>query len=170
MLIVFAGLPGTGKTTVSRAVAGELDAVYLRVDTIEQAIIGVCPTIDIGPAGYIVANAIAEANLKLGRRVVVDCVNPVFESRLAWREVAGRTSARLIEIEIICSDRLEHRRRVETREADIPGHTLPSWEAVVAHRYEEWDRPRVIVDTASGGPAYAVAAVLAEVSSLPHQL
>ncbi|MFO7481079.1 AAA family ATPase, partial [Oceanibaculum nanhaiense] len=32
MLIVFGGLPGTGKTTLSRALADRLRAVYLRID------------------------------------------------------------------------------------------------------------------------------------------
>jgi len=38
MLIVFAGLPGTGKSSVARELAGKLDAVWLRIDSIEQAI------------------------------------------------------------------------------------------------------------------------------------
>lgn len=36
MLIIFGGLPGTGKTTISKEVAKRLKAVYLRMDTIEQ--------------------------------------------------------------------------------------------------------------------------------------
>jgi hypothetical protein len=38
MLVVFGGLPGTGKTTIARAVAARCHAVYLRIDTIEQAV------------------------------------------------------------------------------------------------------------------------------------
>jgi predicted kinase len=38
MLIIFGGLPGVGKTTLAKAVAREWEAVYLRVDTIEQAL------------------------------------------------------------------------------------------------------------------------------------
>ena len=38
MLIVFSGLPGTGKTTLAKDLAATTGAVYLRIDTIEQAI------------------------------------------------------------------------------------------------------------------------------------
>ena len=38
MLIIFSGLPGSGKSTIARALARRLRAVYLRIDTIEQAI------------------------------------------------------------------------------------------------------------------------------------
>ena len=37
MLIVFGGLPGSGKTTLSRSLAAELHAAHLRVDLIEAA-------------------------------------------------------------------------------------------------------------------------------------
>lgn len=120
MLIVFGGLPGSGKTTLSRALAIRRAALYLRIDTIEQAIrdAGV-PASEIGAAGYAVANALTEANLAMGRTVVADAVNPVAESRDAWRAMAIRTATRIVEIEVICSDRHEHRRRVEGRKPDI---------------------------------------------------
>jgi predicted kinase len=38
MLIVLAGLPGTGNTTIARKLANELAALYLRIDWIEQSI------------------------------------------------------------------------------------------------------------------------------------
>jgi predicted kinase len=38
MLIIFGGLPGTGKTTIARALAHQIGAVHLRIDSIEQAI------------------------------------------------------------------------------------------------------------------------------------
>src|SRR5215469_17406369 len=37
-LIVFGGLPGAGKTAIAQELACELGAVYLRIDSIEQAI------------------------------------------------------------------------------------------------------------------------------------
>jgi predicted kinase len=38
MLIVFAGLPASGKSSIARALAQEIGAVWLRIDSIEQAI------------------------------------------------------------------------------------------------------------------------------------
>jgi predicted kinase len=77
MLIVFGGLPGTGKTTLASSLARERSATYLRIDTIEQALrtSGVLKS-GVGPSGYMVAYALAETNLRHGQTVVADCVNP----------------------------------------------------------------------------------------------
>jgi predicted kinase len=95
------------------------------------------------------SNALAEANLKLGQTVVADCVNPVTESRSGWKETAARSLAQLVEVEIVCSDPVEHRKRVEGRLADIPGHVLPTWEEVMKHVFEPWDGDHLILDTAT---------------------
>ena len=64
-LIVFGGLPGTGKTTLSREVARRCGAVYLRIDSIEQSIRATMP-VEMGAAGYAVAMALARQNLSIG--------------------------------------------------------------------------------------------------------
>ncbi len=161
MLIVFGGLPGTGKTTISRRVARALAATHLRVDLIEQAMrdSGV-PAGAVGASGYAVAQTLAGANLGDGRVVVADCVNPVTASREGWRAVAARAAVRLTEVEVVCSDPHEHRRRVEERVSDIPGLVLPAWEAILRSDYEPWDRPHLVIDSAGSSPSEAVAAVL----------
>jgi hypothetical protein len=91
MLIVFSGLPGTGKTTIASQLASRTTAVYLRIDTIEQAIRSSGALAhDVGRSGYRVANELALSNLRFGSTVIVDGVNPVTESRQAWREIASR--------------------------------------------------------------------------------
>ncbi|NKC33563.1 AAA family ATPase [Falsiroseomonas selenitidurans] len=146
-LIAFAGLPGTGKSTLSRALARALGATWIRIDHIEQALreagIG-----DVGPAGYLAGYAVARANLSLGLSVVADSVNPLRITRDAWRNAAQAAGAGLIEVEIVCSDPIEHRRRVETRSIDIPGLVPPDWDAVLGREYESWHRPRLVIDTA----------------------
>ena len=67
-LIVFAGLPGSGKSSIARALAKKLGAVWLRVDSIEQAIReSVLAPGSVEDAGYRAAYAVAEDNLRLGR-------------------------------------------------------------------------------------------------------
>src|SRR6185312_10127274 len=131
LLIVFGGLPGTGKTTLSRELARRLSASYVRIDTIEQSL--KAAGLAVGATGYTIANALAAENLKLDRTVIADCVNPVLASRQGWRDLAQRYQARLVEIETVCSDLAEHRRRVERRIADIEGLIQPTWREVMDH-------------------------------------
>lgn len=162
MLIVFSGLPGTGKTTLAYELARRLSAVYLRIDVIEQAIrdAGVLAG-DVGSSGYGVANAVALSNLRLGHCVIADGVNPVRESRASWQTVALAAGVELVDVEVICSDRQEHQRRVECRTGDIPGLTPPTWRSVMAHEYEAWAQAPLSVDTANLSAAEAVERLLA---------
>ncbi|WP_117148608.1 AAA family ATPase, partial [Klebsiella pneumoniae] len=53
MLFIFSGLPGTGKSTIAKMLSKKISAVYLRVDTVEQAIRSVSEQNQkIGPEGY----------------------------------------------------------------------------------------------------------------------
>ena len=160
MLIILSGLPGTGKTTLARELAHQLAAVYLRIDTIEQAVRDSAAFVgSVQDAGYRVGYAIAEDNLLLGRTVVADSVNPLQITRDAWRAVAVRARTKFVEVEILCSDLAEHRRRVESRRTDIPGLVQPSWQAVLKRDYQTWDRPHVTVDTSYCSIAESLAAL-----------
>ena len=158
MLVVIGGLPGVGKTTIGRALSARIGATYLRIDVIEQALRAAGP---VGAMGYVVGMAVAESNLATGQTVIADCVNPVRESRRGWREAAMRAGAGLIEVEVICSDVVEHRRRIEERRSDIDGLIVPDWQAVVEREYAAWDEKRLVIDTARYQVEDAVEAVLA---------
>jgi predicted kinase len=148
-LIIFGGLPGTGKTTLARMLAEQLEALYLRIDTIEQALRGSqALTGPVYDAGYRAAYAIASENLRLGRTVIADSVNPLKITRDAWRAIGTGIDARVFEIEVVCSNITEHRRRVESRQPDIAGFSLPTWQEISVREYQTWGRAHIVLDTA----------------------
>jgi len=148
-LIALAGLPGVGKSSIARCLAGRSGAVWLRIDSMDQAIwaSGTAPS-DLFDWSYRAAQAIAADNLALGLDVVADCVNDCHEARHGWEAVGRRAAAEVIWLEVVCSDLAEHRRRVETRSSDIKGLDLPGWDAVAARAYDDWNRDRFVIDTA----------------------
>lgn len=145
-LIAFAGLPGAGKTSVARALADELGAIYLRVDSIEAALknssLRIHPAED---AGYRALLAVARDNLVGGRIVIADTVNPLRLTRAWFAEIALERNARLINVEVVCSDAGEHRRRVTER--CVQSEEAPTWDQVCSQRYEAWAGDRLILDT-----------------------
>jgi predicted kinase len=163
MLIILSGLPGTGKTTLARELGGTLLAVHVRVDSIEQAMRNA--GWQVHGEGYAVAQAIAEDNLRLGHIVIADSVNPWPRTRDDWRAVAQRAEVGFVEVEVVCSDVDEHRRRVESRQSDIAGHRLPTWQEVLARDYHPWNRAPLIVDTGQLSVDGAVRLVMANIPS-----
>lgn len=166
-LIAFAGLPGTGKTTIAHELARKIGAVYLRIDTIEQALRTARRfTGDMEDEGYRIAYALAEDNLRQGKSVVTDAVNPLTLTRDAFAEAAKRAGAHLLEVEIVCTNLEEHRRRIETRTTNVPGLKLPTWTDVTTRHYEPWTRERLAIDTATSNADAAVALIMASLHSL----
>jgi predicted kinase len=148
MLIVLGGLPGVGKSSIARAFSKAASAVHVRIDSIEQAIreSGV-RVVTLHDAGYRVGYAVAEDNLRLGHIVVADSVNPLPITRVAWLDVARRAGTRVLEVEVLCSDQEEHRRRVEQRLADKE-QGGPAWQEVLDRDYHPWPTATLVIDSA----------------------
>jgi predicted kinase len=146
-LFIISGLPGTGKSALARLLAREKSAVWLRIDTIEQALRDLCAFEPQGE-GYRLAYRIAADNLCAGMNVVADSCNPIELTRREWEAVAVENGARFVNIEVICSDRDEHRQRVETRASEIAGLRLPTWAEVCKREYHPWTGDCITIDTA----------------------
>jgi predicted kinase len=165
MLIVLSGLPGVGKTAIARALAATIGAVHVRIDSIEQTLRSAGCHVE--GEGYALGQAVAADNLRLGLTVIADSVNPWPVTRDEWRAVAERLGVRSVDIEVVCSDETAHRRRVESRAPDIPGHRLPTWNDVIERDYRPWDRQRIVIDTATLSVEQSVKAILAAIEIQP---
>ncbi|WP_164657865.1 AAA family ATPase [Tropicibacter sp. Alg240-R139] len=148
VLVSFTGLPGVGKSTIAKQVADGTGALWLWIDQIEVAMkASHMVTDDLADGGYAAAQAVARGALRQGFDVIADCVNPIALTRTAWRAVAEDTGARLITVELTCSDQDAHRSRIETRQVDLPGWVGPDWQAVLDRTYEPMTDADVTLDT-----------------------
>lgn len=151
VLFVMSGLPASGKSTLAKFLSKEYDAFYLRIDTVEQALRDLCG-LDVQGEGYRLSYRIAKDNLALNHNVVADSCNPVDLTRKEWEAVAVESNCRCINVEVVCSDKAEHRRRCETRSEEVTGLHLPSWNEIINRKYDVWERDRILIDTAGKSP------------------
>jgi predicted kinase len=146
-----AGLPGSGKSAVAEDLAKSLGCTLLSVDPVEAAMwrAGVGRDQPTGLGAYVVVEVLAAEQLVLGHDVIIDAVNAVDPAREQWHQLAERTGSVLRFIEVRCSDELEHRRRLETRDRGIEGFPEPSWESVRGGRagFDEWSDERLVLDS-----------------------
>jgi len=145
ILYIFGGLPASGKSTLARHLSRATGSVYLRIDSIEEAILANGEL--IGPEGYEAAYNLAGDNLDNSMSVVADSVNSVEITRSAWRAVAMSRGLKYREIEIVCSDRAEHQARLEERESQSKIARVLTWKEIENREYEPWENSWVF-DTA----------------------
>lgn len=73
LLVQMSGVPGSGKSTIARAIAPHVDAVILDHDDTKSAILATGVENDLaGQASYSVIQALARRFLSEGRNVVID--------------------------------------------------------------------------------------------------
>ena len=163
-LIVFAGLPGTGKSSLARALARELRAVYLDKDTIKDCTMRLIGEMDLeqdvqaagalsrlaGALSYELLVELARDNLTLGLSVVVDSPAAYQTFRDQIKMVARATKADLRLVECICTDERLLRQRIEHRGPDLPVYRTRDWQTYQQdrRRFERLTHQRLIVDTA----------------------
>ena len=110
------------------------------------------------PTLFILAGLPGSGKTTLAQQLATDTravhlrVDTIELTRREWEGVAKAAGAEFVNVEVMCSDSAEHRRRVEYRANSIPNMTLPTWDEVVAREYHPWSAPRVTIDTAGSSP------------------
>jgi predicted kinase len=152
-LIIFSGLPGTGKSTLAEAVGRELGIPVFAKDWLEATLLR-CelvqgnPDKPLGFMGYELLTVLAERQLSLNQSVILDCVAATESIRVLWQRLANQYGGDWRVVECVCSDERLHRKRLEGRQRHIPGWHELQWAEVngVKSYYSLWNEPRLILD------------------------
>ena len=152
-LIVFSGLPGTGKSALAESVGRKLGIPVFAKDWLEATLvrgelIALNDDKPLGPVGYMLMTILAERQLMLGQSAILDSVASTESIRFTWKQLSEKYDADWFLIECICSDGSIHRERLGNRHRHIPGWHELEWSEVerVRSYYVPWEEPRLIVD------------------------
>jgi hypothetical protein len=108
---------------------------------------------------------LVEASLRENFTVITDGINPIQWTRDQWTKAAEATGARLLIVEVICSDQAELSRRLE--EGRDPSRVgTPRW-VPVARGYQPWEQERIVIDTATMSVDGAVAKIREAITLSP---
>lgn len=149
-LILVRGLGGTGKTALSRAIAGALNFPLLNRDDVKVAI----RSFQLGQEleteiGYAVMNELARIQLETGLSVILDANARFRAMQDAFERMATGTNADFYVITCSCQNEQEWRRRIEARGANHP----VSFKTTKAMPFEAFDTPRQLRIDSSVMPA-----------------
>jgi predicted kinase len=149
-LIIFSGLPGTGKSYLAETAASTLKIPVFAKDWLEATLLnaGLSQTDRLGYAGYELLTTLAQRQLQFGQSVILDSVASFERIRAQWRNLAQAYGADWRVIECVCSDTAVHRARLNGRQRHIPGWHELTWADVgrVRGYYEPWAEERLVVD------------------------
>jgi hypothetical protein len=67
----------------------------------------------------------------------------------AWNDVAENNDCICVNIEVICSDEKEHKKRIQIRASEIERLKLPTWEEVKNKEFNLWTTEKITIDTAN---------------------
>jgi len=152
-LIVFTGLPGTGKSALAEAVGRQLGIPVFAKDWLEATLlrselIQAKTEKSLGAVGYDLLTVLAERQLMLGQSVILDSVASTESIRSTWRNLGERYGADWRVIECICTDEAVQRTRLKVRQRNIPGWHELDWSDIeyVKSYYAAWNEEHLIID------------------------
>ncbi len=161
------GYPGTGKSTIGRAIATALHAPLIDRDIIRQMgvdILGNLPP--IGRFSYELMFALTREQLKLGLSVVIDTPLTYRTTYEQAKQMAETFSIPMLVVHCKCSPEVQ-KRRLEGRKGKVSEFQITSWEEWLRWkpRFEEFEDEGCVIDTSN--PLYES---LAKVMFTIHEL
>lgn len=150
-LIVFAGLPGTGKSALADATGRELRIPVFAVDWLLGSLtpFGGYHQDALLESGAELLTTLAFRQLHLGQSAILDFPAEDLATRTRWRTLARAAGAEFRVIVCTCSDPQVHRARLERRERRIPGwHEGGNWANVQQRlaRFPPWTGEVLTID------------------------
>lgn len=138
-LIIFSGLPGTGKSTLASRLACELHMPLLCIDDV----IGEVPAgagIPFWDSKVAILLRLVEVQLDLGLSVIVDSVFMNMDRNHA-QELARKYDARFYPVYVFVSDDDVWKQRVNERCAEMNNKDVATWERIQhqRERFRSWE-------------------------------
>ena len=138
-LVIFSGLPGTGKSTLSEELARELRWPLLCIDDV----IGEMPEnagFPFWDSRIAILLDLVETQLRLGLNVIVDSVFMNMDRHHA-QELARKYQARFLPIHVFVSDEDVWCERVTARFNELDNPDVATWERIQRQRegFREWE-------------------------------
>ena len=148
-LILFAGMPGSGKTTLARIIARRMNIPVFAKDRVQRVLrdhnLAAANTGD----GYYIILDMADELLSLGLSCIRDAPSPLHPSRTVARETPARHKSRFTAIYCYCSDDLVWQERMKERVQYVPGWKPVGWDDVLRMReyYQPWNNNALFIDS-----------------------
>jgi predicted kinase len=149
--IVMRGYPGTGKSTVARAIASALHAPLIDRDILRQKAVDLFGDLpQIGRFSYELMFALAEEQLRLGLSVVLDTPLTYRTTLEQSKQLARSFQTPMLVVHCQCPPEVQ-KRRMEGRKGNVSEFQITSWEEWMQWkpRFEDFDDGGCVIDTSN---------------------
>ncbi len=148
-LIVMAGMPGSGKTTLARLLSKRLGIPVFAKDRVQRVLRDHNLAKENTGDGYYIILDMVDELLGLGLSCILDATFPLDHFRTTASEIAQRHQAKFCAAYCHCSDDAVWRERMTDRVHYVPGWKPVGWNDVLRMReyYQPWNDNALVMDS-----------------------